>query len=126
MPTQKQLANLIPQNKRTKSEQREIGKQGGKKSGETRKKLKTFREVFNTELADEKIKDMPIKKAIFMAMCREASNGNVRAAEFVRDTLGEKPTEKIESESLANFASRSIDFKKLVEVNNKLNELRNK
>ena len=36
--------NLIPLNKRTKSEQREYAKMGGKKSGEVRRQRKAFRE----------------------------------------------------------------------------------
>ncbi len=45
MPTKKQLANLRPINKRTKSEQREITRKGGIASGESRRRLKTLREL---------------------------------------------------------------------------------
>ena len=39
--------NLIPLNKRTKEEQREIAKMGGKKSGEVRREKKKLSEIFN-------------------------------------------------------------------------------
>lgn len=40
--------NLIPQNMRTKEQQRDIATMGGKASGEVRKKKKTLREMFET------------------------------------------------------------------------------
>ena len=36
--------NLIPQNKRTKEQQKEIARKGGIASGESRRKRKTFKE----------------------------------------------------------------------------------
>lgn len=50
--------NLIPQNKRTKDEQREIARQGGIASGEARRQKKAIREILS-ELLDGKIKDNP-------------------------------------------------------------------
>ena len=40
--------NLIPQNKRTKSEQTEIAKKGGKASGKSRRKKKYIKEQLET------------------------------------------------------------------------------
>ncbi len=40
--------NLIPQNKRTKTEQREIAKKGGKASGKSRRKKKYIKEQLET------------------------------------------------------------------------------
>lgn len=42
--------NLIPFNKRTESEQREIAKKGGKKSGESRRRKKSMKQVMDTLL----------------------------------------------------------------------------
>lgn len=44
MPNEK---NLIPVNKRTKNEQREITSKGGKKSGESRRRKKSMKQVMN-------------------------------------------------------------------------------
>lgn len=44
------VKNLIPLNKRTKKEQREIAKKGGKRSGEVRKEKKTTAEIINRML----------------------------------------------------------------------------
>ena len=51
--------NLIPTNKRTKSEARELGRKGGIASGEARRRKKTCREIFamlrGMDIKDEKI-----------------------------------------------------------------------
>lgn len=92
MPTEKQLANLIPTTQLSKSEAREMGSKGGKKSAETRRFLKTFREAFE---------NMNDKDGIIEELCRialhQAKKGNIRALEFVRDTMGQKPIEKVEA-----------------------------
>ena len=95
---------------RTEEEQKEIAKKGGQASGQTRRKRKTFREVFTTllpmdinsdkitEIADV-IKDinpqMTAEQAIAMAQIYKAIKGDTHAAEFVRDTVGDKPKEEI-------------------------------
>lgn len=94
MPTAKQLANLRPFSKRTKSEPREVGRKGGKKSGESRKQLKTFRELLNKQLANKTINGENIKEVIANKLLKLAQGGNLKAIEMVRDTLGEKPIEK--------------------------------
>ena len=83
-------ANLKPQSTRTKKEQREIAKLGGKASGEARKKLKTFK-----ELDDEFTTDAERKKMLTM-LKKRAEQGNLKAFELYRDTMGMKPKEQIE------------------------------
>lgn len=51
--------NLIPQNKRTKSEQKEIAKKGGKASGEARRERKKTREILQ-ELVKLSAKESPL------------------------------------------------------------------
>lgn len=83
--------NLIPQSKRTKNEQREIARKGGKASGEARRKRKTLKEEL---LALLETKDYNEK--ISLAMIKETLNGNVKAFIAVRDTIGEKPKDNID------------------------------
>lgn len=45
--------NLIPANRRTKEEARELGRRGGVASGEARRKKKYFKEIYAEMLADE-------------------------------------------------------------------------
>lgn len=81
------------------SEARKNGRIGGKKSGEVRRAKKTMREMLDY-LLEKEIKtnkgDMSTLEAIMVSMIAKASKGDVRATEFIRDTIGQKPTEKTE------------------------------
>ena len=48
--------NLRPQSTRTKEEQREVARKGGKASGESRRAFATFKECFKHEMTDEQMK----------------------------------------------------------------------
>ena len=63
----KGIENLKPVTKRSKEEAREISKKGGIRSGE-------------------------VRRAIF----ERALNGDTKAFEVIRDTIGEKPKEEVE------------------------------
>lgn len=92
MPTEKQLANLRSFSKQSSNEVRESGRKGGIKSGESRRFIRDFREAF------EKMNDKEgIIQELCKAACKAAKKGNVRALEFVRDTMGQKPADKIEA-----------------------------
>ncbi len=80
--------NLIPNSQRSPKELREMCRKGGKKSGEVRRAMKSFREVFEEQLDDKKLQE------IFKAMYKKALKGDTRSAEFIRDTAGQKPVEK--------------------------------
>ena len=96
--------NLIPLNKRTKSEQREYAKKGGQKSGEVRRQKKAMKDtvkmLLNLNLPEsegkEKLKelgiedeDLTIQTAILTNQVKKALKGNLDSAKFVRDTAGE-------------------------------------
>lgn len=97
--------NLIPMNERTKDEQREIARKGGKASGQARRRKRTMREAaqlilclpvkpetakvlmqYGIEEQDCTNMTLLMAKAVQMA-----ADGNMKAAEFVRDVLGENP-----------------------------------
>lgn len=82
--------NLIPQNRRTKREQREIASKGGKKSGEARRDRKKLKEALLLLLAKGEIQDN-----ICLALIEKAQSGDVKAFEVIRDTIGEKPVDKL-------------------------------
>lgn len=82
--------NLIPLNQRTKEEQREIQSKAGKASGESRRKRKTLREELIALLSDGNTQEK-----ISVAMIDQALCGNVKAFETIRDTIGEKPVDKV-------------------------------
>lgn len=82
-------ANLKPQSTRTKKEQREIAKKGGKASGEARRSYATLTQTLKEKCTPEvmeQLTDMLIKRA---------KQGNLKAYELLRDQVGEKPVDKI-------------------------------
>ena len=98
--------NLIPRNKRTKSEQREIAKKGGIESGKIRREKKQMKEIvndlFSKPVTNQKIidklktlgyKDDEITNqiAITSSAFFKALKGDIKAMEFFRDTAGQKP-----------------------------------
>lgn len=76
---------------RSKEEARERGRIGGIKSGEARRKRKTLREELLALLETKNYQEK-----ISLAMIKEALDGNTKAFEVIRDTIGEKQKDKIE------------------------------
>lgn len=81
------IENLKPV--RTKKEARERGRAGGIKSGEAKREKKLFKEAIEKKLGKS-------LDSIVDAMIKKASTGDVSASVFLRDTIGEKPTDKVE------------------------------
>ena len=86
-----------PINKRSTNEQREIRKKGGIKSGEKRRERKKFKELLEIalQLPNEESGEQN-DFAIIAALIKKAANGDTKAFELIRDTIGEKPTDKQE------------------------------
>lgn len=82
--------NLIPFNQLTQSEQRKIASAGGKASGEARRARKTLKEELLLLLSEG-----DTQKTVSVALLKKAMDGDTKAFEVLRDTIGEKPTEKI-------------------------------
>ena len=82
--------NLISFKDRTTEEQREIAKQGGIASGKARREKKLFREEIEKQLG-QSIADI-VKAAI-----DKSKQGDIQASVFLRDTIGEKPTDKLDA-----------------------------
>lgn len=81
------VENLIPFNKMTEEEQRAIASKGGKASQEARKRRKTLKEELITllEIGDT-------QKNMTLSLLTKALDGDIKAYEVVRDTIGEKPS----------------------------------
>lgn len=76
---------------RNKKEARERGKKGGIASGKARKERKTLKEELLLLLSNG-----DTQERISLSLIQEAINGNVKAFETIRDTVGEKPIDKQE------------------------------
>ena len=77
----------------------ETAQKAGQNSHAVQKRKKTFREEFEAELAAIMIGDdgtkITVKNAITKAAILKALDGDMRAQEFIRDTIGEKPSENV-------------------------------
>ena len=74
----------------TKEEARKRGRNGGIKSGEARREKKLFKEAIEKKLGKS-------LDSMIDSMIKQANKGNVQAITFLRDTIGEKPTDKVEA-----------------------------
>lgn len=99
--------NLIPINKRTKSEQREYRKKGGQKSGEVRRQRKAMKEQmemlltlpFTQKKQLKFIKELGIEDgnidnqmALIVAMYGKALKGDVQAFNTIREITEDNKT----------------------------------
>ena len=87
--------NLIPLNKRTKEEQRAITTAGGIASGESRRARKTLKEELLLLLSEG-----DTQKTVSVALLKKAMDGDTKAFEVLRDTIGEKPVDKVENKNV--------------------------
>lgn len=118
--------NLIhPGVDRSPEEARANGAKGGVKSGEVRRKRKTFREsllailsmpVDDPETYEALRKlglDGTFQSAIDIAQIRKAQKGDTEATRLIRDTVGEKPREGLEIGNLDDRPFESLDLTRL-------------
>lgn len=102
--------------KMTPEQRAECGRRGGIASGEAKRRKKALKETLEVLLsmpiksgkaadieqiknfAQLKGKNINVQEAMLVAMIQRALKGNVQAAEYVRDTVGENPTTKIDTD----------------------------
>lgn len=130
--------NLIPTNKRSKKEARELGAKGGKKSGEVRKEKAELKKLFiqfvnmrPTEKESKQLvamgfdnKDLTNMTAYVVSLFKNGARGNSKALEIGVDLLMNNNKKELENEKLkkeieilkmkidsGNLADTSITFK---------------
>lgn len=79
----------------TSEEAREIGRKGGIASGEARRRRKSFKEALLLALETEK-DNKTIQEIGIEAVMAKYMGGDLEAFKTVRDTVGEKPTDKMD------------------------------
>lgn len=97
----------------TPEERRENGRKGGIASGEAKRKKKAMKETLDVLLsmpmkngrsidiesvknfAAIKGKNINVQEAMIISMLQRAMKGDVKAAEWIRDTAGQKPTDNM-------------------------------
>lgn len=127
--------NLIPANKRTKDEHREIAKKGGIASGKARRKKANLKKAFETILQAEvaspnvkkQLEDLGFEStnemALAMVIMQKAMKGNVRAFEQiskltttdVKDSLDKaEQKERIKAQKMKNKMLEENDGREAV------------
>ena len=126
--------NLTPF--KSADEAREKGRKGGIASGAARREKRALRETLEELLtmslrngkpvSVEKIKsiaaikgkNISVQEAIMLAQIQKAIRGDVRAAEFIRDTIGQKPQDNMVVSGEVNNPMAGLtteELKKLIE-----------
>lgn len=120
--------NLKPNSKRTKAELSAMGHKGGTRTKEVMKRRREIRETLldllampmkpgklsqASTIAGLTGKNVTASEAMALAMLAQALEGDVRAAEFVRDSSGQKPVQQMEVS--ANAKEASAAFKSLLD-----------
>lgn len=117
--------NLIPFHERTEEEQRRIRSEGGKASGEARRRRRSLREAMNLLLelppgnardfnrlaqAGIKLEDMDNGQLIALALFEQAKEGDVAAIKELRDMIGEKAADKMEHDVTVRLGQEVKDY----------------
>ena len=103
---------------------RELGRAGGLASGLARRQRRLLRDTLNALLTtpvDDPVAIAALEAAglppdlqggVLLAVLRRALSGDVEAARYIRDTLGEKPTESFNL-SVAQKPIQAMDLRQL-------------
>ena len=110
-------SNLIPFTELTEEQRREMAKKAGRASGAARARRKLMKERLLellslpmkkgrvtrnlTSLEEFKDANVTVEERIILAMAGKAAKGDVKAAEFIRDTIGEAPVQEMRVEQTA-------------------------
>ena len=119
---------------KTPEERREIAIKGGKKSVEVRRNRKRAREILNVFLAmplkkrqnadieeiqsfeQLKGKNITVNEAIQLRQVQKALNGDLASAQYIRDTVGDKPIEKVEMKAEVNNPFEGLTTEELRKI----------
>ena len=129
MVDRKKYPNLVPVEetnaRKTQEERVECAKNAGLASGRARRLRRTQADILRQILAlpaqDPARRELLIKMglegniadSINISVAEKAERGDVEAARYVRDTIGEKPREGLELGNLDDKPLKSIDLSKL-------------
>lgn len=89
------LKNLISFDQMSPEKHKEASKNGGIKSGEAKREKKMLREYLEMILSMEDADKEDRYTKITRALIDKAEDGDTKAFEVIRDTLGQKPVDKL-------------------------------
>lgn len=89
--------NLVNLTKRTERERKEIARKGQIASTKAKREKKLLRDTLLTLLEMEDKKGVTGQDNICIALYKKAYCGDTKAFEIIRDTIGQRPIERIET-----------------------------
>ena len=105
--------NLIPNEQRTPAERRENARKAGRASGESRRRRKAMREAFDEllsrEFTDKEGNTTDGVTALVTRVYQKALKGDMKAVQFIRDTVGEMPVQRMELSTVDPQAREEMD-----------------
>ena len=125
------IENLTPFTEMSEERAREIRSMGGKASGEARARKKAMREqaelLLSLPLKDKKAKatlkalglstgDLDNQMIIIASMWKRAANGDIDAATWLRDLIGEKPADQLVMSGEINNPFKDLTTEELREL----------
>lgn len=134
MPERKEKKSIADyMNSLSEEERYKLRQKGGWASAEVRRRKKRMRETIETVLQapvfDETTRqrlqelgmDITVQDAIMLAVSGRAQGGDVAAARFLRDTVGEKPMDApavntLDAETLAQYDLSQLSNEQLVQL----------
>ena len=94
----KSLKNLVAFKKGDTTDKAKNGRLGGIASGESKRRMKTFKEelmaILQEELVNSKGEKITVQENINRALLVRAGKGDTKAYVIIRDTLGQKPVDE--------------------------------
>lgn len=129
-PDDPRLANLIPNSERTPKKRRENASKAGKASGVVRAQRKALRDTLLDILSlpmkkggltgelgsvsEYKDANVSVRERIMLSMAIKAAKGDVKAATFIRDTIGEMPVQELKVEQSAVCGMTDEQLRRIV------------
>lgn len=101
--------NLKKNSERTPSERRELAKKAGKASGKARREKATIKQYLKWMLEEGDYDGRSGAEAIASSAVYKAIHGDVKAMTFVRDTVGEKPVDKVQVNKISQEAKDEVE-----------------
>ena len=126
--------NLIPFTSEQSREQAKInGRKGGIASGEAKRARKSMRDMLDYLLEKEILnkqtgEQVTCQEAMLSSMIKKAIKGDVKACQFVRDTIGEMPAVKTEltgKDGMPLIQKVFVTEKDKKDIDKKIDELMN-
>ena len=118
--------NLVPNEARTPEKRRENARKAGKASGKARREKREMKAVLEEllSLPSAEREGLSNMEAVCVAMLKKAQEGNVHAAMFVRDTIGQKPTDKVAQSGTLSIGWDDEISKVIMEARERADKLR--